>query len=81
MLLDVPVSLCVTYTDSATPRIPSMVVAAGSHIFIYRHLRPYRKWTCPPIDIDPTENSIWKDYSDEKIDTDGLFSMLLQVFF
>ncbi len=25
------------------PRIPSIAVAAGSHVFIYRQLRPYRK--------------------------------------
>ncbi len=27
------------------PRIPSIAVAAGSHVFIYRQLRPYRKVT------------------------------------
>lgn len=28
---------------SSQPRIPSIAVAAGSHVFIYRQLRPYRK--------------------------------------
>ena len=57
-LLDKPVSQCVTYTDYAMPRVPSISVAAGSHIFIYRHIRPYRKWTCPNVEISEVENSV-----------------------
>eukprot|EP00603_Paraphysomonas_imperforata_P008422 CAMPEP_0114427968 /NCGR_PEP_ID=MMETSP0103-20121206/8665_1 /TAXON_ID=37642 ORGANISM="Paraphysomonas imperforata, Strain PA2" /NCGR_SAMPLE_ID=MMETSP0103 /ASSEMBLY_ACC=CAM_ASM_000201 /LENGTH=599 /DNA_ID=CAMNT_0001597133 /DNA_START=109 /DNA_END=1908 /DNA_ORIENTATION=- len=58
-LLDKPVSQCVTYTDYAMPRVPSISVAAGSHIFIYRHIRPYRKWTCPNVEISEVENRVW----------------------
>lgn len=38
-------------------------------MFIYRHLKPYRKWTCPPIDIPPVEVDIWAD-----LKADGLTS-------
>jgi hypothetical protein len=51
-LLDQPVSLCVFYTDNSVPRTPAIGVAAGSYVFIYRHLRPYFKFNLPPIDID-----------------------------
>ena len=59
-LLETPVAMCVTYTDS-TSHIPSLAVAAGSHVFIYRQLRPYRKWTCPPVEISASESGIWAD--------------------
>lgn len=57
-LLDKPVSQCVTYTDYAMPRVPSISVAAGSNIFIYRHIRPYRKWSCPNLDISEVETRV-----------------------
>jgi len=75
-LLDYPVSMCVTYTENQTPQIPSVAVAAGSHIFIYRHLRPYRKWNCPPIDISEVESNIWDDLRSNKISPSEAVSML-----
>lgn len=57
-LLDKPVSQCITYTDYAMPRVPSVSVASGSNIFIYRHIRPYRKWTCPNVDISAVETNV-----------------------
>jgi hypothetical protein len=60
-MLDKPVSQCVTYTDYAMPRVPSISVAAGSNIFIYRHIRPYRKWTCPNVDISEIETNVSGD--------------------
>lgn len=77
-LLDTPVSMCVAYTETTTPRIPSVMVAAGPHIFIYRHLRPYRKWTCPPIEIAPAETEIWNEFKADKIDFSTLVTMLGQ---
>lgn len=61
VLLDVPVAMVVTYTDSSLPRLPSIAVAAGAHVFIYRQLRPYRKWTCPPVEVSKAERDIWGD--------------------
>lgn len=44
---------------SAQPRTPSIAVAAGSHLFIYRNMRPYKKWTCPLTEPTSTETEIW----------------------
>ena len=66
-LLDTPVGLCVTYTDSSS-HIPSLAVAAGSHVFVYRQLRPYRKWSCPTVDIPQQEADIWNDLRNGVID-------------
>eukprot|EP00607_Mallomonas_marina_P007613 CAMPEP_0182419960 /NCGR_PEP_ID=MMETSP1167-20130531/4352_1 /TAXON_ID=2988 /ORGANISM="Mallomonas Sp, Strain CCMP3275" /LENGTH=517 /DNA_ID=CAMNT_0024595209 /DNA_START=56 /DNA_END=1609 /DNA_ORIENTATION=+ len=60
------------------PRVPSIVVAAGPHIFIYRHLRPYRKWSCPPVEIESAESSIWSDFKTDKIDIENMVGMLTQ---
>ena len=45
-LLDVPVAMCLVYMEHNVPKIPSIAVAAASHVFIYRQLRPYKKWSC-----------------------------------
>lgn len=60
-LLDVPSALAVFYTDLNQPQIPSVAVAAGSHIFIYRNLRPYYKFTLPHLEIDPIETEVWSN--------------------
>ena len=43
-----------------SPRTPAIGVASGPFVFIYRNLRPYFKFTVPPVEIDPTEAEIWK---------------------
>lgn len=58
-LLDVPSALAIFYTDLNKPQTPSVAVAAGSYIFIYRNLRPYYKFTLPPVDIEQGELDIW----------------------
>ena len=36
-----------------------MAVASGSHIYIYKNMRPYFKFTLPPLDILPQEKDLW----------------------
>jgi Bardet-Biedl syndrome 1 protein len=48
-LLEAACSICPFYSDLSTPRIPALGVAAGAHIFIYRNLRPYYKFTLPAV--------------------------------
>uniref|UniRef100_A0A7S0XEZ2 Bardet-Biedl syndrome 1 N-terminal domain-containing protein n=1 Tax=Chromulina nebulosa TaxID=96789 RepID=A0A7S0XEZ2_9STRA len=66
-LLASPVAVAVIYNELSVPRIPSIAVAAGSHVFIYRQLRPYRKWVCPPVDVDKTELEIWTNLKNDSI--------------
>ena len=60
-LLETPVSLCVFYTDNSSPHTPAIGVAAGSYVFIYRHLRPYFKFTLPLVELDAQDKSIWEE--------------------
>jgi Bardet-Biedl syndrome 1 protein len=67
-LLDVPSAICTFYDDSksaAGPRLPSLAVACGPFIFIYKRLRPHYKFTLPGPKIDDEELAIWQVlYSD-----------------
>mmetsp|Transcript_17510 Transcript_17510/g.47251 ORF Transcript_17510/g.47251 Transcript_17510/m.47251 type:complete len:581 (+) Transcript_17510:24-1766(+) len=68
VLLDTPVAMCVTYSDTARPRVPSVSVAAGPHVFIYRRLRPYYKFTLPPMAMAPSEAEVWAKLNDNRMD-------------
>jgi Bardet-Biedl syndrome 1 protein len=59
VILDVPMAMCIIYSENSVPRIPTIAVAAGSHIFMYRQLRPYKKWLCPQIELSSGEIDIW----------------------
>ena len=78
-LLDQPVALCITYSENTVPRIPSIAVAAGSHVFIYRQLRPYRKWSCPKVDILAEELQIWNDLFNNNINISGGIKRLTEI--
>ncbi|ETV92493.1 hypothetical protein H310_13179 [Aphanomyces invadans] len=67
-LLGVPVALCAFYSESTRPRMPSIAVASGPSIYIYRNMRPYYKFTVPVLDIDPEEEKLWKSIA--KCETD-----------
>ena len=59
-LMDVPTALCVTYSDERPKRIPNLAVAAGSYVFLYRDMKPFRKWTCPTVQIATEEQDVWR---------------------
>lgn len=58
-LLESPSALACFYSDNAKNATPSVAVAAGPYIYIYRNLRPYYKFTLPTVDIDPAESEVW----------------------
>jgi len=60
-LLDVPCAVQCFYHEVATPPIPTLAVASGHQVFIYRLMRPYLKFTLPPVEIDPVEEKIWDE--------------------
>lgn len=58
-LLDVPVAVTSFITETAAPRIPTLAVAAGSHVYMFRSLRPYYKFTMPAAGANAAEESVW----------------------
>lgn len=77
-LLDHPVSMCVFYTSGSTNSMPAVGIAGGSYVFIYRHLRPYFKFSLPCVDIDPQDESIWQEMTSEGVTCEAGYEMLSQ---
>ena len=58
-LLGEPVGLVSFYPDASIPRTPSLAVASGNAVYVYRHLRPYLKFTLPSLPMAPEEQKVW----------------------
>lgn len=59
-LQDVPVAVCALLLDSqGGSRLPTVAVAAGSHVYMFQNLRPFYKFTLPAADDHPEEQDIW----------------------
>lgn len=67
-LLGEPSALACFYSDLKKPQTPSVAVAAGENIFIYRNLRPYYKFRLPPVDIASLESEVWTSLKSDTID-------------
>ncbi|KAJ3191592.1 Bardet-Biedl syndrome 1 protein [Irineochytrium annulatum] len=60
-LPDPPTALVAFYPDDLTPRYPALALASGAHLYMYRHRRPFFKFTLPRIDPDPLEREVWEN--------------------
>lgn len=58
-LQDVPVAVCALLLDSQGPKLPTVAVAAGSHIYMFQNLRPFCKFTLPAAGAHPAEEAVW----------------------
>ena len=58
-IIDLPTGVVTFHMDRNEPRIPAVAVASGAHIYIYKNLRPYFKFTLPTLDILQAEKEIW----------------------
>ena len=63
MLLDEPVAIATFYPEEKQ-KIPSVAVAAGPYVFVYRNLRPYYKFVLPELQIDQAELQAWNEASE-----------------
>ena len=70
-LMDVPTALCICYSDEFAKRVPNLAVAGGSYIFLYRDMKPFRKWICPPTEVAPEEKDVWKCLRDATTDPES----------
>jgi Bardet-Biedl syndrome 1 protein len=75
-LLDVPCAVQCFYHEVASPPIPTLAVASGHQVFIYRYMRPYLKFTLPPIGIDAAEQEVWEELRKEAIDVRSAYDKL-----
>ena len=54
-LVDAPAAVCGFYMDERRPRVPAVGIASGAHVFVYRNLRPFVRWTAPAVELDEQE--------------------------
>ncbi|XP_072776262.1 BBSome complex member BBS1 [Taeniopygia guttata] len=55
---------------------PSVVVAAGSSLYVFRNLRPFFKFSLPPRPPEPLERDLWLQAEQDQIDPLTLKEML-----
>ena len=75
-IIDLPTAVCTFYMDTNEPRTPAIAVASGPFIYVYKNLRPYFKFTLPPLEVNPVELDLWNQAKDDKIDICVLREML-----
>ena len=57
-LLGVPTGLVAYYMDDAVPRTAAYALSTGSHVFVYKAMRPHRKFTLPAVPLPDAERTI-----------------------
>ena len=79
-IIDLPTGVVAFHMDQNEPRIPAVAVASGSHIYIYKNMRPYFKFTLPTLDIHPVEKELWASLQQQITGVDtGLFKLKLSL--
>ncbi|XP_004618503.2 Bardet-Biedl syndrome 1 protein isoform X1 [Sorex araneus] len=58
------------------PRTPALAVASGPCVYVYKNLRPYFKFTLPPLPTNPLELDLWNQAKEDRIDPLTLKEML-----
>uniref|UniRef100_A0A673X1S3 BBSome complex member BBS1 n=1 Tax=Salmo trutta TaxID=8032 RepID=A0A673X1S3_SALTR len=74
-LLDLPTGLVSFLMDQHEPRTPAIAVASGPFIYVYKNLRPYFKFTLPPLEVNALEQDVWNQ-AREVTTTFEMFSIL-----
>ena len=75
-IIDLPTGLVTFYMDTNEPHTPAVAVASGPFIYVYKNLRPYFKFTLPPLEVNAVEQDLWNQVKDGKIDVRVLKEML-----
>lgn len=63
LLTDTPTAMAVFYPTTPSPKdpnnVPSLALASGATIYVYRNLRPHSKFQVPKVDFPPLEKEAW----------------------
>ncbi|XP_060108289.1 Bardet-Biedl syndrome 1 protein [Heteronotia binoei] len=75
-LPDLPASVAAFLMELREPYMPAVAVASGPFVYVYKNLRPYFKFTLPPLEINPLEKDVWEQAKEDKIDPPTVKEML-----
>ncbi|XP_053134922.1 Bardet-Biedl syndrome 1 protein isoform X2 [Hemicordylus capensis] len=78
-LPDLPASVATFLMEQHEPRTPAVAVASGPFIYVYKNLRPYFKFTLPPLEINPLEEAVWQQAKEDTADPLALKEMLEEI--
>ncbi|EDV24075.1 uncharacterized protein TRIADDRAFT_26650, partial [Trichoplax adhaerens] len=67
-IIDLPTGVCTFHMDATEPRVPAVGVASGPFIYVYKNLKPFFKFTLPPLEVNKLEQELWEQAREEKID-------------
>uniref|UniRef100_A0A8D2LIH9 Bardet-Biedl syndrome 1 N-terminal domain-containing protein n=1 Tax=Varanus komodoensis TaxID=61221 RepID=A0A8D2LIH9_VARKO len=73
-LPDLPASVAAFLMEQHEPRMPAVAVASGPYIYVYKNLRPYFKFTLPPMEPNPMEKEVWEQAKEWLLATRPAFS-------
>ena len=75
-IIDLPTGVVTFHMDTTEPRIPAIAVASAAHIYIYKNLRPYFKFTLPTLEIQPMEKELWAQASTDQLEVNQVYEAL-----
>ncbi|VDN18150.1 unnamed protein product [Gongylonema pulchrum] len=79
VLSDLPAAVAPFINEHVQPSSPSIAVACGASILIYKNLKPFYKFTPPSLEINPVEAEAWHHLEAGHIDTTQLHAVLLKL--
>lgn len=75
LLVDIPCGIVTVYND--TPELTSsVIVASSSFLYVYRNMKPFYKFSLPPLKTNQIESDVWNRFDEKKIDSDALYEIL-----
>ncbi len=79
ILVDIPAGICVFHIDNNEPQTPSIAVASGAYLYIYKNMKPFYKFSLPALEVNNLENDAWNQVKDDKIDVLTLKDLLVNI--
>nr|KAF6281677.1 hypothetical protein mPipKuh1_010211 [Pipistrellus kuhlii] len=58
-LSELPAAAVTFLKDHHEPRTPALALASGPCVYVYKNLRPYFKFSLPPLPVNPLEEDLW----------------------
>ncbi|KAJ6224586.1 hypothetical protein RDWZM_003131 [Blomia tropicalis] len=78
LLVDIPCGVVVVHDDK--PELTtSIIVASGSYLFVYRNLKPFFKYSLPPLETNQIELDAWTRFKDMRINIITLEEILINL--
>ncbi|XP_039100860.1 Bardet-Biedl syndrome 1 protein isoform X2 [Hyaena hyaena] len=71
-----PAAAATFLMEQHEPRTPALALASGPCVYVYKNLRPYFKFSLPPLPPNPLEQDLWNQAKEDRIDPLTLKEML-----